>query len=141
MMPPIFNRSLSILLLLLAIITHQGLGKSQAHSAYDLSSVQAEATDPTINVYTSYTITIDRTVDSSGTTAPWSTSPVPAGSNITIMFPAQFNMSVGYTCPVPMLCNCRHIQHATSAIVISSFPTHSLPSPTPTTLLLQSTEC
>lgn len=55
MMPPIFNRSLSILLLLLAIITHQGLGQSQAQFQHTSCRVSEQKTsDPAIDVYTSY---------------------------------------------------------------------------------------
>jgi hypothetical protein len=68
--------------------------------AYDLYSVVVTPSDTTINVYTSYTITIDRTTYSNGSSAPWSTTPVPANSNITIIFPSQFNTTVGYVCPV-----------------------------------------
>jgi hypothetical protein len=68
--------------------------------AYDMASLNVQPLSNVINTITSYTIVFDRTLTSTGDPAPYTTNLVPAGSNITIQFPTQYNTSVGYTCNV-----------------------------------------
>lgn len=54
----------------------------------------------TINTISTYTIVMNRAFDPSGFATAWQTELVPAGSNLTIRFPAGYNTSYGYTCTV-----------------------------------------
>jgi hypothetical protein len=52
----------------------------------------------TVNTVTNYTIFMNRAIDPSIFQTPWDTIPVPAGSNLTITFPAGYNTLYGYLC-------------------------------------------
>lgn len=69
------------------------------HEAFTFKFVDVAADTTVINKVTFYTFSVNRMEDSVGYATPFST-PVPAGSNITVKFPPVYNTSYGYNCLV-----------------------------------------
>jgi hypothetical protein len=64
---------------------------------FQMQPLSVSCDNTTINVATTYTIVITRTYDATGIPTAWDTQPVPAGSNLTIVFPSGYNTAYGYT--------------------------------------------
>lgn len=70
-----------------------------ANSGFVFMEIVVSPNTTIINKVAFYTFYADRTMDSTGSITDY-TTPVPAGSNITIRFPSMFNTSYGYTCSI-----------------------------------------
>lgn len=67
---------------------------------FQMQSLIVSCDSTTINTVANYTFIVTRSLDQESVTTPWDTELVPAGSNLIIKFPSDYNTSYGYTSEV-----------------------------------------